>query len=208
MRPYFYEVGTVGLGRKPPLAIGAGAYVLIETMGPEPEADQQRYESVIGNALEAGIIQDAIIAQSHREAGELWNVRDSPGEWQRTSHRPHLSFDVSVPTGEIGALVDEIEAMLTARWPQMRAVYFGHVADGNLHVSVAMAGHAVPKSEIEEAIYAIASQHRGSVSAEHGIGSLKRKFLRFSRSPEEIALMRTIKAAMDPNGILNPGKIL
>ncbi len=208
MWPYFYEVGTVGLGRKPPLAIGAGAYVLIETMGPEPEADQQRYESVIGNALEAGIIQDAIIAQSHREAGELWNVRDSPGEWQRTSHRPHLSFDVSVPTGEIGALVDEIEAMLTARWPQMRAVYFGHVADGNLHVSVAMAGHAVRKSEIEEAIYAIASQRRGSVSAEHGIGSLKRKFLRFSRSPEEIALMRTIKAAMDPNGILNPGKIL
>ncbi len=79
MWPDFYELGTVGLGRKPPLAEGAGAYVLIETMGPDPQADQQRYEAVIGRALEAGIISDAIVAQSQREAMELWNVRDAPG---------------------------------------------------------------------------------------------------------------------------------
>jgi FAD/FMN-containing dehydrogenase len=207
MWPDFYSLGTVGLGRKPPLPTGAGAYVLVETMGLDPEADQQRYEWVIGAGLGRGLVKDAIIAQSHREAGELWAVRDSPGEWQRTSHWPHLSFDVSAPTGEIGALVAEIDAMLSARWPQLRAVYFGHAADGNLHASVGMGGHSVPELEIEEAVYGITSRRRGSISAEHGIGSLKRRFLHYSRSPEEIALMQAIKKAMDPNGILNPGKI-
>jgi len=207
MWPEFYQLGTVGLGRKPPLPAGAGAYVLIETMGLDPEADQQRYESVIGEALQAGIVNDAVIAQSERETGELWSVRDSPGEWQRTAHWPQLSFDVSAPTGEIGALVTDIDAVLSARWPELRAVYFGHVADGNLHASVGMAGHSVPQSLIEEAVYAVASKRRGSISAEHGIGSLKRQFLHYSRSPEEIALMRAIKSTMDPNGILNPGKI-
>ena len=208
MWPDFYELGTVGLGRKPPLAIGAGAYVLLETMGQDAEGDQQRYEAVIGEALEAGIVKDAIIAKSGREATELWSVRDSPGEWQRTPHWPQLGFDVSVPTGEISALMGEIEAELTSRWPQLKTLYFGHVADGNLHASVRMSGHSVPAIEIEDAVYSIVSRRRGSISAEHGIGSLKRKFLHYSRSPAELALMRAIKQAMDPNGILNPGKVL
>jgi FAD/FMN-containing dehydrogenase len=207
MWPQFYQVGTIGLGRKPPLEPGYGAYVLIETMGFDPEADQRRYEEVIGAAMEAGVVRDSIIAQSQREASELWAVRDSPGEWQRSTHWPQLSFDVSVPTGEIGDLTGQISATLEARWPTLQALYFGHVADGNLHVSVCMAGHFVPELDIERAIYELVSRRRGSISAEHGIGSLKREFLHLSRSPEEIALMRTIKQAIDPNGILNPGKI-
>ena len=208
MWPDFYELATVGLGRKSPLALGAGAYVLLETMGQDAEGDQHRYEAVIGEALEAGIVNDAIIAQSNREATELWTVRDSPGEWQRTPHWPQLGFDVSVPTGEISELMHAIDAELTSRWPQLKTVYFGHVADGNLHASVRMNGHSVPALEIEDAVYSIVSQRKGSISAEHGIGSLKREFLHYSRSPEELALMRAIKQAMDPNGILNPGKIL
>ena len=208
MWPQFYQLGTTGLGRKPPLPIGAGAYVLIETMGQDAAADPQRYETVIGEALEAGVVKDAIIAQSGRESTDLWSVRDSPGEWQRTPHWPQLGFDVSVPTGEISALMTEIEAELNKRWPQLETVYFGHVADGNLHASVRMTGHSVPELDIEDAVYEIVSRRRGSISAEHGIGSLKRKFLPYSRSPEELALMRAIKQAMDPNGILNPGKVL
>ena len=134
-------------------------------------------------------------------------MRDSPGEWQKAGHWPQLSFDVSVPTGEIGALVDAIRATLKQRWPVLTGLYFGHIADGNLHVSVRMAGHSVPALEIEQAIYALVSHRRGSISAEHGIGLLKKDFLHLSRSPQEIALMRVIKQAMDPNGILNPGKI-
>lgn len=207
MWPEFYEIGTVGLKVKPPLDPGYGLYVLIETMGTDSEVDLARYESVIGEALEAGIVADAIIAKSQRESNELWTVRDSPGEWQKAGHWPQLSFDVSVPTGEIGDLVDTIRATLKRRWPALSGLYFGHIADGNLHVSVRMTGHSVPALEIEEAIYELVSQRRGSISAEHGIGSLKKEFLHLSRSPAEIALMRSIKRAMDPNGILNPGKI-
>jgi FAD/FMN-containing dehydrogenase len=207
MWPDFYRLGTMGLNRRPPLGLGFGAYVLIETMGLDPEADQRRYEEVIGAAIQAGAVKDAIIAKSHREATELWAVRDSPGEWQNSAHWPQLSFDVSVPTGEIGQLVAEIDTALKSHWPAVTAMYFGHVADGNLHVSASMPGHAIPELEIEQAVYGVVSRHRGSISAEHGIGSLKKAFLHLSRSPAEIALMRVIKKAMDPNGILNPGKI-
>ncbi len=208
MWPEFYRLATVGLGRKPPLAEGFGVYVLIETMGLDADGDQQRYETVIGDAMEASLVKDAVIAQSQREATELWTVRDSPGEWQRTEHWPQLGFDVSVPTGEIGALAREIDAALSSRWPQLKVVYFGHVADGNLHASVRMSGHSVPARDIDDAVYEITSRRRGSISAEHGIGSLKREFLHYSRSPAELALMHAIKQAVDPNGIMNPGKIL
>jgi FAD/FMN-containing dehydrogenase len=208
MWPDFYELGTVALGRKPPLELGHGVYVLIETLGTDPEADQARYETVIGEAIEAGVVKDAIIAQSQREATELWAVRDSPGEWSKGAHWPQLGFDVSVPTGEIGPLAEEIRAELQRRWPKLVAVFFGHVADGNLHVSVRMSGHDIPELDIENAVYGIVAQRRGSISAEHGIGSLKIPFLHFSRSEAEIALMRAIKQAMDPNGILNPGKVI
>jgi FAD/FMN-containing dehydrogenase len=207
MWPDFYHLGTLGVGRKPPLELGHGVYVLIETLGTDPDADQARYETVIGEAIEAGIVQDAIIAQSQREATELWAVRDSPGEWQKGAHWPQLGFDVSVPTGEIGPLAEEIGAALKRRWPQLVAVFFGHVADGNLHVSARMSGHDIPELDIENEVYGIVAQRRGSISAEHGIGSLKIPFLHFSRSEAEIALMRAIKQAMDPKGILNPGKL-
>ncbi|HEV7431632.1 MAG TPA: FAD-linked oxidase C-terminal domain-containing protein, partial [Steroidobacteraceae bacterium] len=207
MWPQFYRVGTVDLGRKPPLDADHWAYVLIETMGLDSQTDQQRYEAVIGAAMQSGSVQDAIIAQSQRQATELWSIRDSPGEWQRAGFWPQLGFDVSVPTGEIGDLVAEIQAALKGRWPELAVLYFGHVADGNLHVSVRMSGHAIAELEIEQVVYGVVSQRRGSISAEHGIGLLKKEFLHLSRSPEEIALMRTIKKAMDPNGILNPSKI-
>jgi FAD/FMN-containing dehydrogenase len=207
MWPDFYELGTVAMGRTPPIPLGRGMYLLVETMGFDAEADQSRYEAIITGALEEGVVNDAVIAQSYREAAHLWSVRDSPGEWQRTPHWPQLSFDVSVPTGEIGDLVTDIRAGLSARWPQLKTVYWGHVADGNLHLAVAMSGHSIPEREIEQIVYSVAARRRGSISAEHGIGSLKREFLHYSRSAEEIALMRVIKNAMDPNGILNPGKI-
>lgn len=207
MWPDFFQLGTEGLGHTPPLPLDAGLYVLIETMGQDPQTDQERFETVIGDALEASVISDAIIAQSHREASELWSVRDSPGEWRRTSHWPHLSFDVSAPTGEIGALAEEIRAAFTARWPQLHSVFFGHIADGNLHLSVGMAGHSVQESDIEDVVYEISARYKGSISAEHGIGLVKKKYLHYSRSPAELALMRALKQAMDPNGILNPGKI-
>src|SRR5262249_26653840 len=138
---------------------------------------------------------------------DLWAVRDSPGEWQKAGHWPQLSFDVRVPPGEIGPLAREIEPQLQRPWPGLAALSFGHAADGNLHVSVRMSGHSVPELQIEQAVYEVVARRRGSISAEHGIGTLKKEFLHLSRSAAELALMRVIKQAMDPNGILNPGKV-
>ena len=202
------DVASRGLGRKPPLPeINGRLYVLIETMGPDEDTDPAHFESVIAQALEAGIIQDAVVAQSQRDALDLWAVRDSPAEWRRAGHWPQLSFDVSVPTGEIGDLVGRIREVMAARWPELCTIYFGHVADGNLHLSVRMTDEAELTERIEAAVYGAVSEYRGSISAEHGIGSLKKDYLHLSRSQDEIALMRTLKHAMDPNGILNPGKI-
>jgi FAD/FMN-containing dehydrogenase len=206
MWPSFYKLATHGLGRNPPLEFGSGLYVLIETMGSDGERDPQHFEAVIGEALAAGTVGDAVIAQTQRQASELWAVRDSPGEWQKAGHWPQLSFDVSVSTGEIGGLVVEIEEELRS-WSDLTSLYFGHVADGNLHLSVSFGGRPLPELEIEERVYARVAQRRGSISAEHGIGTLKKPFLHLTRSSAEVSLMRSIKLAIDPNGILNPGKI-
>ena len=123
------------------------------------------------------------------------------------SAAPLVDPDGDRVIGEIGPLAGEIGDALKKRWPQLVAVFFGHVADGNLHVSVRMSGHDVPELDIENEVYGIVARRRGSISAEHGIGSLKIPFLHFSRSEAEIELMRTLKKAMDPKGILNPGKL-
>ena len=117
--------------------------------------------------------------------------------------------NVSLPVGSIGQFVDECRAALDARWPSNRSYYFGHIGDSNLHVTVD--GHSVPgvlHHEVYAFVYDMVVPYRGSVSAEHGIGLLKREFLPLSRSPEEIAAMTAIKRALDPNGILNPGKLI
>jgi FAD/FMN-containing dehydrogenase len=173
-------------------------------MGTDPQADQARFETVIGNALVRGLVKDAVVAKSARESQELWAIRDCPGEFPRVFW-PQTSFDISVPTGEIGALVNELNDSLHRRWPQIRTVFFGHVADGNLHLSTKLA--EVPEHEVEELVYGIVGARRGSISAEHGIGLHKREYLHHSRSAAELAVMRSVKAALDPNAILNPGKI-
>jgi FAD/FMN-containing dehydrogenase len=204
MWPDFYALGTVALGRNPPLALGHDIYVLIETAGTDPEVDQARFETVIGEALESGLVKDAVVAKSKRESQEIWAIRDCPGEFPRVFW-PQTSFDISVPTGEIGQLFEELNASLHRRWPQIRTVFFGHVADGNLHLSTKLP--EVPEHEVEELVYRIVGARHGSISAEHGIGLHKREYLHHSRTPAELSVMRTLKTALDPNGILNPGKI-
>jgi FAD/FMN-containing dehydrogenase len=204
MWPDFYGFATAI--QAPPLPHGSEAYVLLETMGTDPAIDQDRFETIIGEALEAGIITDAVIAQSTREAQALWAVRDASGDFPRR-FAPNISFDISVPTGEIAALRADCRDRLAARWPDMEMLFFGHIADGNLHLTVRSPA-PMPAHDIEELVYQAVGERRCSISAEHGIGLVKRPFLHYSRSPAEIALMRTLKATLDPNNILNPGKII
>ena len=133
-------------------------------------------------------------------------MRDRSSDLRRV-FSPHVDYDVSLPVGRIGAFVPECEARLRARWPQVGIVFFGHVADGNLHVSVQTRDGLLSKYEADEAVYGTVADWQGSISAEHGIGLLKKAYLGHTRSEAEIALMRTLKAAIDPRGILNPGKV-
>ncbi len=207
MWPEFYELGTTALGRRPPIAPEHGVYVLIETMGDDPVSEQARFEDVIGQAIEAGVVADAVIAMSVREARDLWAIRDCPGEFTKVFW-PQISFDISIPTGEMGDFMVECRTRLEKRWPGIRTVFFGHVADSNLHLSIKSDGDPRLEHQIDGEVYQAVGDWGGSISAEHGIGVHKRPFLHFSRTPEEVALMRTLKAALDPKGTLNPGKVI
>jgi FAD/FMN-containing dehydrogenase len=207
MWPKFYELGTDGVGRRAPLAHGAGAYVLVESMGTDADRDQARFMRFVESVLGEGTIDDAVIAQSFRESQDIWAIRDSSGEFQQTFW-PYVGFDVSIPIGAIGRFVDDCTARLAARWPDVQTIWFGHAADSNIHIGVRVESlDPLPAAEIDTIVYDCVEDFAGSISAEHGIGLLKRAFLGKSRSAAEIETMRTLKKALDPLGILNPGKI-
>lgn len=206
MWPDFYALVTAIPGRAAPLPHGHGGYLLIEALGADQDADQARFEQVMEAALEAGIVEDAVIAQSGAQTAALWAVRDGSGELQRVLPH-HVGFDVSIPTRELGDFVAACTDALRRRWPDVRTVFFGHVGDANIHIAVKVGDGVQPEHEIDALVYGLVRGRQGSISAEHGIGVLKRDWLGYSRSAGELATMRLLKGALDPHGILNPGKI-
>jgi FAD/FMN-containing dehydrogenase len=171
------------------------------------DAAAQALEAVMEQAFEAGEALDAVQASSHAQARALWKIREATGEFP-TRLKP-LNFDVSVPIADIGTCVERCRARIDARWPGNRSVYFGHIGDSNLHLSVDL--NSVPGAdphEIEETVFAVVGELSGSVSAEHGIGVLKKPYLHHSVTADALDAMAALKAAFDPKGILNPGKVL
>jgi FAD/FMN-containing dehydrogenase len=191
-----------------PFATDYPVHVLIDMHCGQPETDAQRFEAMLEVAIEAGWILDAAVAQSVADAEALWAIRDGVAEVLR-DHAPTLNFDVSVPVARIGDCAQRVRANLERDWPQLKALFFGHVGDGNLHVVVCKVPQdAASVHAIEDAVYSVVRDYAGSISAEHGIGLLKRDWLGYSRTEAELALMRTLKHSLDPRGILNPGKLL
>jgi FAD/FMN-containing dehydrogenase len=159
-------------------------------------------------AVELDLVADAVIPHSETERLALWAIREQfEALFQRT---PLFLYDVSLPMREMASYVDEVQARLRRRWPDSRCDVMGHAGDGNLHLFVWPGDtsgdglHALADADVYQPLRAIG----GSISAEHGIGLEKREHLGISRTDAEIALMRTLKRALDPNGILNPGKVL
>ena len=207
MWPHFYALGTEGMGQTPPIAPGHGAYVLVESMGTDSAHDEPHFEAFVEAVFNQGVVADAVIAQSDRQRRQIWAIRDSSGEFPRTFW-PNVGYDVSLPIGEIGRFIDECDARLAARWSDVRTIWFGHAADGNVHIAVQVAGaDPQPELEFDEIVYGCVGDFKGSISAEHGIGILKKPYLGKSRTNAEIATMKLLKQALDPKGILNPGKI-
>ena len=205
--PDFYRLGTTAVGRRMPLLDGAGAYVLVETAAASAHDGDDRLTALLERAFAGGAIVDGVIAQSERERQALWAIRDTVGEMSKTFW-PSLGFDVSVPIGEIGRFVEACRQRLAAELPTAQSVWFGHIADSNIHAVIRVPeAEKQPKEEVDRLVYDCVAEFAGSISAEHGIGLLKKPYLTRSRSEPEIALMRTLKQALDPRDILNPGKI-
>jgi FAD/FMN-containing dehydrogenase len=207
MWPDFYGEATTGQGRRSPLGLDHGLYILVEAFWQAPPAEEDPFVGLVMAAIGEGIVADAVVASSLREAEAMWTIRDASGEVFRTSRMP-ATFDVSMAPGRIGDFVAAHRAALRARWPAVRLAYFGHAADGNLHISVALDAGAGSEDEIDAMTYEMVGEWQAAVSAEHGIGAHKKPYLHHSRSPGEIATMRAIKAALDPHGLVNPGKII
>jgi FAD/FMN-containing dehydrogenase len=200
---YYQLVTTEPARGRPILGERYPYYVLVEASGADAAEMEARFEAVLGGALEA---DDAVIAKTRAEAGQIWALRDDVGQTGR--NRPVFTFDVSLGVRHMEAYVAGLRQTLAARWAAPTCVVFGHLGDGNLHVIVGVgASDRETRHAVEEVVYGPLAPIGGSISAEHGIGLQKREFLPLSRSPAEIALMRTLKQALDPKGILNPGKI-
>jgi FAD/FMN-containing dehydrogenase len=207
MWPDFYELVTQSVtGLTSPLRYGYRGYVLVEALGSEQQADQARFEGMLEKAVEQGIVADAVVSKSQSDASAFWRIRDASAAFPQIFW-PHVKFDISIPTGDIGDFVESCKDAIHRSWPGTRTVTFGHIGDSNIHFNIKVGDGEQPEEDIERIVYAAVRQWRGSISAEHGIGLLKRAYLGYSRSSGELALMKQMKKALDPHGIMNPGKI-
>ncbi|MES2624761.1 MAG: FAD-binding oxidoreductase [Pseudomonadota bacterium] len=181
-------------------------YVLTELEGSDTERDQAVFESALSAVMEEGIVVDAVLASSQREREGFWKLRDGVAEIGALI-KGGANFDVSVPISVMQPFLQTIERELVAAIPSCKMLVFGHVADSNLHF-ICYTGSKDDVKNIYDIVYKITGEFKGSVSAEHGIGVQKLKYLAYSRTPEEIALMKVLKVAMDPKGILNRGRVI
>jgi len=189
--------------------------VLLEQSDTEGEAPARtRFEALLGAALEAGCVQDAVVAESLAQSRALWQLRESIPLAQ-AEEGLNIKHDISVPVSAIPAFVAQTDAALQARWPGVRLVNFGHLGDGNLHYNVqapngtdGAAFLAAHEHAVNTLVFDSVARFGGSFSAEHGIGALKRDELAARKSPVALQMMRGIKAALDPQGLLNPGRVL
>ena len=189
--------------------------VLLEQSDVEGEAAARtRFEALLAAALDAGCVSDAVVAESLSQSRALWHVRESIPLAQ-AQEGLNIKHDISLPVSAIPAFVRRTDAALRARFPGVRLVNFGHLGDGNLHYNVQAAEGSDGRRFLEEQEHAVntlvfdeVAACGGSFSAEHGIGLLKRDELALRKSPVALQMMRAIKAALDPAGIMNPGRML
>lgn len=180
-------------------------YVLCETLGEDRALDEQAMLTILDQAMADGIVVSGTLGVSSEKQAAIWGLRD---DVDRVLHRGWASlYDVSLPIESMADFAERVEREVFARWPTAECYIFGHVADGNLHLAIVVDDPA-DEPEIQRIVYGALPATGSSVSAEHGIGLDKRPWLAQSRTPEEIALMRTLKTALDPRNILNRGRIL
>jgi FAD/FMN-containing dehydrogenase len=177
------------------------------------EHAQARFESVLGAAIEDGLVIDAAIAENIAQSKAIWHLRESIPLAEAELGKS-IKHDVSIPISLIGQFVQKTNTALQAKFPGIQNIVFGHLGDGNLHYNVARAPHQTEQEllatqyDVYQLVHDSVHAHSGSISAEHGVGQLKRDELPRYKSDLELRLMKQIKQALDPDGLMNPGKVL
>ena len=203
----YYRYAVDQVKRIPdPFAQHHNYYVLLESEGNDPDKDETRFQQALFEEIENGTVADAVLSRSAQDRQKFWAVRDAVGEILREV-KHEANFDIGIPLNETEGCIREIETELNNTFKDLFLLIFGHVGDGNLHL-IASTGKPEDTRRIYDIVYRITGNHHGGIAAEHGIGILKKPWLHLSRSPAEIALMRTLKTAFDPNNILNPGRVI
>ncbi|RHW22224.1 FAD-binding oxidoreductase [Pseudomonas jilinensis] len=185
-------------------------YALLEFEALNEDIANQALE-IFEHCVEQGWVLDGVMSQSEQQLQNLWKLREFISE--TISHWTPYKNDISVTIGKVPAFLHDIDAIVGEHYPDFEIVWFGHIGDGNLHLNI-LKPESMSKDEffakcatVNKWVFEIVQKYNGSISAEHGVGMTKRDYLHYSRSPAEIALMKSIKAVFDPNGIMNPGKI-
>ena len=199
------------LGLPAPFGQAVPVYVVAEFDCVETDAEE-RALAAFERALDDGLLSEGVISQSERQAAELWRYREGISE--AIAECTPYKNDLSVTVAKVPVFLAELERLLQRECPDFEVVWYGHIGDGNLHLNILKPDDWAPDRfearcrELSEPVYALTAKLGGSVSAEHGIGLLKRSALGHARSAAEIALMRGIRKTFDPAGIFNPGKLL
>jgi FAD/FMN-containing dehydrogenase len=193
-------------------------YVLIEATSSTPELDPvELLQSLLAGAIEDRLVEDAMVASSEAQADALWRIRDSISEAERTEG-PSTAHDISVAVAQMPSFLMDAKAAVENAFPGTIASAFGHLGDGNLHFHVRAGSRAGSRAardwnqseghEIERFVHDLVTAAGGSISAEHGIGQMKRGELERLAAPGDLAALRAIKRALDPEGLMNPGKLV
>jgi len=201
----YFECALEHLALARPFGSAHPFYALVEIEARDASADRGRLESVLSRVLEAGGASDAVVANSLDESARLWRIREGAGELI-TGLAPAAAYDVSMPLAAMEAYVDGVRAGFERLGTGRPFGAFGHLGDGNLHLFAGVRSRE-ETAMIDALVYGDL-EGRGSVSAEHGIGSLKKAWLGHTRTAAEIAVMRSLKQHLDPRAILNPGRVI
>ncbi|CAH0308605.1 putative FAD-linked oxidoreductase Rv2280 [Pseudomonas sp. Bi70] len=185
-------------------------YALLEFEASSEEVANEAL-STFEHCIEQGWVLDGVMSQSQTQLKNLWKLREYLSE--TISHHTPYKNDISVTVSKVPAFLRDIDAVVAEHYPDYEVVWYGHIGDGNLHLNILKPEHMdkdaffASCARVNKWVFEIVQRYNGSISAEHGVGLVKRDYLQYSRSPEEIACMKAIKAVFDPNGIMNPGKI-
>ncbi|TXS92133.1 FAD-binding oxidoreductase [Parahaliea maris] len=202
----YYRAVTAPGWHRPPLDRIHPFYVILESRGVDVERDSERFLALLQRELESGSVVDAVLPKSEAERTSLWNVRE---DFEAiTIHQPTFLYDVSLPIRHMQEYIERVQTAVSQSWPEGCCQVLGHIADGNLHLFITPnAAGSQLHVDVDSCVYSPLSDYGGSVSAEHGIGREKKGWLEHSRSAAEVQLMKTLKRALDPANMLNPGVV-